>query len=83
MPTRPLMLLSLLLLAVMTGCPHAFGKGGTLDMALRKDMQEERRSRRLEFPCDMPHEKWLVLCSAVDDQGRTISPDCPKNCRLK
>jgi hypothetical protein len=47
-------------------------------MALRKDMEAERRSRGLMFSCDMPREKWLQLCS--NKNGRTTSASCPQEC---
>lgn len=75
---RRLMTLTLLL-AVETGCPHAWRKGGTIDMALEKDLDEERKTYRLDFPCKMSKEEWLNLCS--DDNGHRTSPDCPKECR--
>lgn len=68
-----------LLLSWGTGCPHAWVKGGTMDMALRKDLEAERRSKWLVFPCDMPREKWLRLCS--NKNGRTTSASCPQECR--
>jgi hypothetical protein len=68
-----------LLLALGTGCPHAWGKGGSIDMALRKDLEEERKSRGLVFPCKMPQKEWLELCS--DANGRMTSDACPPECR--
>jgi hypothetical protein len=64
-----------LLLTVETGCPHAFGRGGTIEMALRKDLSESYSNRS----CHMPHEKWLEICD--DSNGRTTQPDCPRECR--
>jgi len=75
MSTRPLMLLSFLLLAVMTGCPHAFGKGGTLDMALRKDMAEYYSKPR----CTMPRNEWMEICD--NSNGRKTKSECPEKCR--
>ncbi len=74
MPTRPLLLL-LLLLTVMTGCPHAFGRGGTIEMALHKDMTEYYLGRR----CSMPQNTWLEMCD--NRNGRKTKPECPKECR--
>ena len=68
-----------LIVASGTGCPHAWVKGGTMDMALRKDLEAERRSKGLVFPCKMPREKWLELCS--DANGRAPSGSCPPECR--
>jgi hypothetical protein len=52
-----------------------------MDMALRKDMEAERRSRGLVFSCDMPREEWLELCLDENENGRTTSEECPKECR--
>jgi hypothetical protein len=39
--------LLLWVLLTMTGCPHAFGKGGTIDRALLKDMMENTRPHKV------------------------------------
>ena len=41
------MTLWLMLLLASTACPHAFGKGGTIDRAVLKDMEETARPLRL------------------------------------
>jgi hypothetical protein len=63
------------LITVGTGCPHAFGRGGTIEMALRKDMSEYYSNRA----CHMPHKRWLEFCD--NRNGRKIQPECPKACR--
>lgn len=39
--------LLLWVLLTSTACPHAFGKGGTIDRAVLKDMEENARPLRL------------------------------------
>jgi hypothetical protein len=73
MPMR--LLLMLLVLSVETGCPHAFGKGGTIDMAVRKDMREYYSQKA----CDLSKDQWLEICD--DRNGKTIQPSCPRECR--
>lgn len=71
----PMRLLMLLVLAVETGCPHAFGRGGTIHMAVEKDMREYYSNRR----CRLATDKWLELCDNRD--GHRVSPECPRECR--
>lgn len=68
-------LLVLPLLSVEMGCPHAFGRGGTIDMAVRKDIQEYYSAR----PCHISAAKWLEICD--NRNGHKVQPDCPKECR--
>ncbi|HYO73323.1 MAG TPA: hypothetical protein VEU33_45385 [Archangium sp.] len=76
MPGRLLMLL--LLLAVETACPHAFGRGGTIDMAVRKQIEDSWRRPG----CWMEKEYWMAVCgknfwSKPDDEKK----QCPEECR--
>lgn len=65
----------LLVLAVETGCPHAWARGGTIEMAVRKDMTQYFANRT----CRMSERQWLELC---DNRGpKETSPKCPKECR--
>lgn len=68
------LLTAMLLLAVETGCPHAFGRDGTIDMAMRKDMAEYYKNRN----CPMPIEEWEDLCD--NQHGHETQPECPKEC---
>lgn len=73
MPRRRVVLL--LLLAVETGCPRAWGRGGTIEMALHKDMTQYFANRN----CHMSDSEWLEIC---DNRGpKETSPKCPKECR--
>jgi hypothetical protein len=65
-----------LLLAVETGCPHAWGRDGTIEMALRRDLTESRINR----PCDLSPETWRKICK---DAKNPILAGCPPECRQK
>lgn len=65
-----------LLLAVETGCPHASGRDGTIEMALRRDLTESRVNR----PCQLSTEKWNELCV---DAENPILAGCPPECRRR
>ena len=71
MPRR---LLVLALLAVETGCPHAWGRDGTIEMALRRDLTESRVNR----PCQLSPETWREICR---DAKNPILSGCPVECR--
>jgi len=75
MPTRPLTLLSLLLLAVMTGCP-TFGPNGSIPMALHKDMVNRYQD------CEMSDEDWGDLCgNDFWSKPRDEQSFCPLECQ--
>ncbi len=74
MPRR--LLVVLLLLTVETGCPHAWGRGGTIDMALSRDLTESRVNR----PCPLSDAKWRELCV---DAKNPILAGCPVECRSR
>ena len=64
------------LLALGTGCPHTWGRGGTIDRAMEKDIQERLRQQR----CHIGLEKWLELCSEPEDWELL---NCPPACRFE
>jgi hypothetical protein len=74
MPRRLLVLA--LLLAVETGCPHAWGRDGTIEMALRRDLTESRENRS----CKLSIDKWRELCR---DAENPILAGCPPECRYR
>jgi hypothetical protein len=57
---------------VMTGCPHDWMMGGTMDEAMQKDLLELRASRK-ECPPHLPREK---VCYGADGQ-----PPCRWICK--
>ncbi len=65
-----------LLLAVETGCPHAWGRDGTIEMALRRDLTESRVNR----PCKLSTDEWKELCV---DAENPILAGCPVECRVR
>lgn len=76
MPTRTLLpLLSLLLLAVMMGCP-AFGPDGSIPMALHRDMVNHHRQ------CHMSTSEWIDKCGK-DFKTRSAKEKnrCPVECQ--
>jgi hypothetical protein len=62
-------LCALSLLGVL-GCPHTFGRGGTVDRAVQKDIEEWRRLGKCP-----PEEEVEELCEALGD------PDCFPECQ--
>ncbi|HLM44380.1 MAG TPA: hypothetical protein VK458_10965 [Myxococcaceae bacterium] len=77
MSRRWLMLMLGLLLIVETGCPHTWGRGGTIDMAVRKEMDQSLRNR-----CWLSTVEWNAICGndywqrPKDERSR-----CPEYCR--
>lgn len=76
MPTRWLILV--LLLAVETGCPHAWGKGGTIDMAVEKSMWENAGSWKQS--CRLTPEEWVEKCQDLKYRPESEKWKCPKEC---
>ncbi|HYO54331.1 hypothetical protein [Archangium sp.] len=67
---RPALLLAgFLLAAMMAGCPHAFGRGGTIDRAVLKDIHENMRH------CSLSLEEFEKYCLIEDDER------CPPSCQ--
>ncbi|WNG41275.1 hypothetical protein F0U61_51975 [Archangium violaceum] len=60
------------LLLVSTACPHAFGRGGTIDQAVLKDMEESARPLRLT---DCEPETLQAICHPKKLQ------ECERQCR--
>lgn len=76
MPRRLLMLIPVLVLE--TGCPHAWGRGGTIDEALTKDMRDYLSNRN----CTLQDEEWWEQCG----ENFWSRPDieqyaCPLECQ--
>lgn len=76
MPRRLLLLVPLLVLE--TGCPHAWGRGGTIDEALAKDMRESLSNRG----CKLEDEEWWEQCGEDFWSRPGIEQRaCPRECR--
>jgi hypothetical protein len=58
-------------LAGGTGCPHAFGRGGTVDRAVAKDMEE-----RLEDYPDCTPEVYQELCLSEPHDAQACLEKC-------
>ncbi|WP_375768663.1 hypothetical protein NR798_44465 [Archangium gephyra] len=73
-----LMLLPLLLIATV-GCPHAWGREGTLEQALERDMLEYYSMS----DCALDDGEWMKLCKNYHGRGNTpeAQQDCPPECR--
>jgi hypothetical protein len=75
MPTRPLLLLLLWLLFMLTSCT-AFGPDGTIPMALHRDMVNRISD------CPLSDEEWAEKCgndfSSKTDEQKNL---CPYKCR--
>ena len=64
-----------LLLLLCTGCPETWGIDGTMDQAMRKDIQQ--MGRHDKCPLSDPAERDL-RCRDPNEWDRR---DCPKGCR--
>ena len=58
-------------LAGVTGCPHAFGRGGTIDRAAAKDLEE-----RLEDYPDCTPEVYQELCLSEPHDAQACFEKC-------
>jgi hypothetical protein len=65
-----LLVLCALSLAALLGCPHAFGRGGTIDRAARKAIEEHAQTGKCP-PVDEVEE----ICIQVGDPN--CLPGCP------
>lgn len=75
-------LLALTLFLMMnTGCPETWRKGGSIDRAMAKDMEEEWRDRERPPRCPMPDDEWLEAC--MGDSNHAASGKCMPECQIK
>ena len=77
MPGRLLMLV--LLLAVETGCPHTWRKGGAVDMMIEKNMWEGLGASTRA--CRMALQEWNEKCKDFKYKTREEKFHCPKECQ--
>lgn len=68
-----MVLMSLLALVGGAGCPHAFGKGGTIDRAVHKDDKRRLAPPKQQEVCPS-QEELDQLCAEPED------PICPIDC---
>jgi hypothetical protein len=76
---RRLLMVALFLMG-MTGCPHTWGRGGVIDMAVQKDMREYLSRRR----CTLDVHQWKEKCGDPESFWRRPSWErnkCPEECR--
>jgi hypothetical protein len=71
--------LLVLLLTVQVGCPHAWGREGTIEEALKRDMDAYYSMK----DCALDDEAWEVAC--LDFHQKKNEPEaqreCPPECR--
>ena len=72
-------LLSIPLLVLCTACPEVWGRDGTIEKAMAKDVRDEVMKRRRPPNCHMSDEEWVELCD--DGNGQNASDECPDDCR--
>ncbi|MFY0566257.1 hypothetical protein ACN28E_20810 [Archangium lansingense] len=68
-----------LLLAVETGCPHTWRKGGAVDMMIERNMWEG--SGVAKRPCQMDLHEWNEKCRGFKNKTREEKFQCPKECQ--
>ncbi len=71
--------LLVLLLTVQVGCPHAWGREGTIDQALKRDLLEYSSMR----DCALDEEEWADVCEAFHERKNNPVAQrlCPPECR--
>jgi hypothetical protein len=71
-------------LVLGTGCPHTYRKGGKLDRAMQKDMEENFEARQREFESlgfeDDDEEERVCPDGKVEDWD-CRSPPCKVTCK--
>ena len=67
---------SALLLSLCTGCPRTWGRGGTMDRAMERDLQENLRQSKQ--PCTLSEAERAERCEDPEDWDYF---DCPRECR--
>ncbi|HLM42510.1 MAG TPA: hypothetical protein VK458_01530 [Myxococcaceae bacterium] len=75
---RRLVMLTLLL-TVQTGCPHAWGRQGTIEKALKRDMDAYYSLR----DCALEKLEWDDLCATFHERkdNPAAQQACPLECR--
>jgi hypothetical protein len=72
-------LLLLMLLTVQLGCPHAWGREGTIEEALERDMDAYFSMR----DCALDQDTWEASCLNFDQKKNDPEAQrrCPLECR--
>lgn len=72
-------LLLLVLLTVEVGCPHAWGREGTVEQALKRDMTEYYLMRG----CALDKDEWADVCATFHERKNNPAAQglCPIECR--
>ncbi len=68
-----------LLLAVGTGCPHSWRKGGAIDMMIEKNIWDNANSSNRS--CQMSPQEWDVKCKNFTSKTREEKFQCPLECQ--
>ncbi len=68
-----------LLLSVQTGCPHAWGREGTIEEALQRDMDVYYSMK----DCALDKQEWFDLCAKFYEREDNPMAQqlCPPECR--
>ncbi len=76
MPRRLLMLV--LLLAVETGCPHTWRRGGTIDMMVERQLWQNANDGKRG--CHLTGEEWNMNCKDFYSKPESEQWKCPEEC---
>jgi hypothetical protein len=68
-----------LLLSVQSGCPHAWGRDGTIEEALTRDMDAYYSLRN----CALDKDEWDDVCKTFHERRNNLRAQqaCPLECR--
>ena len=70
---RGLWLLGVMAVLLCTGCPETWGREGTMDKAMEKDIRQRLGSRQ----CPLSPDEWESLCKNANSRAEQ---DCPVGC---
>ncbi len=73
-PLKPLWAAALLMVGTL-GCPHAFGRGGTIDRAVHKDATQTARPP-MDYDCPVLAQDVEEFCEEAADME-----ECLRRCR--
>ncbi len=61
-----------------TACPEVWGREGTIEKAMAKDIDEEVSRRGRPSDCPLSDEEWAEVCDSGSDRERAQL--CPDDC---